>query len=78
MEWEEWIEEFNRYRRATKLHKEDGDIQRDTLIYVMGGKQANKIFKTLKFVDPEKDTDFDTLVNKFTAYFILKRNLTHV
>ena len=40
-EWVDWIEEFGRYRRATRLHKEDGDIQRDTLIYVMGGKQAN-------------------------------------
>ena len=40
-EWEEWIEEFSRYRRAMKLHKEDGETQRDTLIYVMG-KPAGK------------------------------------
>ena len=49
----------------------------------MGGKEANKIFKALKFVtkvdllpDPnnpgqtinvqEKDTDYDTLVEKYT------------
>ena len=80
-EWEEWIEEFSRFRKATKLHLEDGEIQRDSLIYIMGGKKANKIFKTLKFgvikvPDPnnagqtidkaEKDTDYDTVVNKFT------------
>ena len=82
-EWEEWIEEFSRYRRATKLHKEDGETQRDTLIYVMG-KPAGKIFKTLKFevdtehaANSEKDTDYATLVKKFTEYFIPKRNLRH-
>ncbi|XP_014676826.1 PREDICTED: uncharacterized protein K02A2.6-like [Priapulus caudatus] len=91
-EWSEWIEEFGRFRKATKLHKEDGEVQRDSLIYCMGGKQANKIFKTLKFVshdvpDPEnpsatireeeKDTDYDTVVKKFTQYFIPKRNIIH-
>lgn len=77
-EWEEWIlEEFDRYRHATSLHKEDGEIQRDTLIYVMGGKQANKIFKSLKFLEGEKDTDYDLLVKKFTGYFIPKRNIIH-
>ena len=92
-EWPEWIEEFGRFRKASKLHKEDGDVQRDTLLYVMGGKQANKIFKTLKFEtkevedpdDPsktvtmeEKDTDYDVLVRKFTDYFVPKNYLIHV
>ena len=35
-EWLEWIEEFGRFRTATKLHKEDGDVQRDSLLYAMG------------------------------------------
>ena len=92
VEWEDWIEEYNRFRRATKNHLEDGDIQRDALIYTMGGKEANKIFKTFKFEmktipDPadrtktiqfqEKDTDYDTLVQKFTDYFIPRRNLIY-
>ena len=83
---------FGRYRPATKLHEEDGETQRDTLIHVMGGKQANKIFKTLKFravevedpKDPaikktvqENDTDYEVLVRKFTGYFIPKRNIIH-
>lgn len=90
-EWPEWIEEFERFRKATKLHYEDGEVQRDSLIYCMG-KKANQIFKTLKFVvrevpDPndntktvqlqEKDTDYDTVVEKLTAYFIPKRNIIH-
>ncbi len=76
-EWAEWIDEFHRFRRATKLHKEDGEVQRDTLIYVMGGKEANKIFKTLKFGENDKDTDYDTLVKKFDEYFVPKKNIIH-
>ena len=89
VEWTEWIEVLGHYRRPTKLHKEDGKSQRDTLIYVIGGKQANKILKTLKFrvvevEDPaikktvqESDTDYEVLVRKFTGYFIPKRNIIH-
>ena len=36
----------------------------------MGGKQANKTFKTLKFESGEKDDDCNTLVKNFTEYFI--------
>ena len=92
VEWTEWIEEFGRYRRAMKLHKEDGETQRDTLIYVMGGKQANKISNTLKFgaaevEDPEdpilkkttqeSDRDYEVLVRKFTEFFVPKRNIIY-
>ena len=76
-EWLEWIEEFGRFRTATKLHKEDGDVQRDSLLYSMGGREANRIFRTLTFVSPEKDTEYDTLVSKLTEYFIPKRNIIH-
>ena len=91
-EWLEWIEDFGRYRRAAKLHKEDRETQWDTLFDVMGGRQANKSFITLKFEmktmpDPrdrqkvvhvkEKDTDYDTLVQKLTEYFVPKCNTIH-
>ena len=75
-EWLEWIEEFGRFRTATKLHKEDGDVQRDSLLYAMGGREANRIFRTL-FTPPDTDTDYNTLVAKFTEYFIPKRNIIH-
>ena len=56
----------------------------------MGGKQASKIFKNLRFVerevpDPdhagqtvtvrESNTDYDTVVQKFTDYFVTKHNI---
>ena len=76
-EWLEWIEEFGRFRTATKLHKEDGDVQRDSLLYAMGGREAYRIFRTLLFTPPDTDTDYNTLVNNLTDYFIPKRNIIH-
>ena len=76
-EWPQWLDEFARFRIATKLHKEEGDVQRDSLLYAMGGQQANRIFRTLTFVAPEVDTKYETLVSKLTEYFIPQRNVIH-
>ncbi|KAK7101471.1 hypothetical protein V1264_019851 [Littorina saxatilis] len=75
-EWEGWIEEYSRFRRATKLHKEDGDVQRGSLLYSMGTQQAVQILKTFRW-EEEEDTDYDLLVKKFSEYFLPKRNLIH-
>ena len=76
-EWLEWNDEFARFRTATKLHKENGEVQRDALLYAMGGREAKRFFRTLTFVLPEVDTDYATLVSKLTDYFIPKRNIIH-
>ena len=52
-------------------------MQRDSLLYAMGGQQANRIFRTLTFVAPEVDTTYDTLVSKLTEYFIPQRKVIH-
>ena len=52
-------------------------MQRDSLLYAMGGREANRIFRTLLFTPPDTDTDYNTLVAKFTEYFIPKRNIIH-
>ena len=36
------------FRRATKIHKEEGEVQRDSLLYAMGTKQAALIMSTFK------------------------------
>ncbi|KAK7102732.1 hypothetical protein V1264_020913 [Littorina saxatilis] len=76
-DWEGWIEDYSRFRRATKLHKEDGDVQRDSLLYSMGTQQAVQILKTFRWEEEEEDTDYDLLVKKFSEYFLPKRNLIH-
>ena len=86
-EWSDWMKTFRRYRNASKLSKEDGVTQRDTLLYTMGS-EGEKIFATLKFETltigegadarqvPE-DEDFERLVKKFDDYFLVKRNIIH-
>ncbi|KAK7107196.1 hypothetical protein V1264_015153 [Littorina saxatilis] len=84
-EWPLWISEFKRFRNASKLKDEAGDVQRDTLLYVMG-PDAEKVFRSLHFgktrnqdgdeVD-EEDTDFDTLVQKLDSYFVVKKNVIY-
>ena len=43
-EWLEWLDEFARFRIATKLHKEEGDVQRDSLLYAMGDNKQTESF----------------------------------
>ena len=73
-EWLEWLDEFARYRNATKLHKEEGVV-----IICNGGQQARRIFRTLTFVAPEVDTKYEigVLVSKLMEYFIPLRNVIH-
>ena len=85
-QWPEWRERFCRYRIATRLHKDDGDIQVSSLIYAMG-RQAENIFKSFRFESPEpSDIDpvavepkdnFDIVLEKFDQYFVPKRNTIH-
>ena len=76
-EWTDWISEFKRFRIATKLDKEPGEVQRDDLLYAMGVKEAEKIFKTFTYGDDEDDTKFDLLEKKFTAHFVPRVNIRH-
>ncbi|KAK7088508.1 hypothetical protein V1264_022419 [Littorina saxatilis] len=87
-EWPQWIQEFKRFRSASELNQKSGETQRDTLLYVMG-RESEKILQNLEFrvhtvgegtdarEEQEVDTDFETLISKFDAYFIVKRNIIH-
>ena len=70
--WSTWRDRFVRYRLASGLHKEDGDVQVAALIYSMG-PQAEHILPTLKLTDAQKK-DFDVVISKLNDYFIPKRN----
>ena len=80
--WPEWRERFGRFRLATKLHKEDGEVQVSSLIYAMG-RQAEHIYKTFDYTDiasmtdPPADpkNDYDCVMKKFDSYFVPKRNV---
>ena len=87
--WPEWRERFARFRIATKLNKDDGEVQVASLVYAMG-RQAENILKSFKFaphcdvtelsaepnqVDPRDD--YNIVLGTFDEYFVPKINIIH-
>ena len=75
-EWPAWRARFARYRLATKLNKEAGEVQVSALIYGMG-PEAEHVFQQFHFEKGEKDDDYDTVLAKFEKHFVPKRNVMH-
>lgn len=75
-EWPEWKQRFERYRLATKLNKDDGEVQVSCLIYAMG-PEAENIFKSFTFAGNDERNDFAAVVGKFDEYFFPRRNIIH-
>lgn len=75
-EWPEWKQQFERYRIATKLHKDKGQVQVSCLIYAMGN-EAENIFKSFTFAQEEECNDFVIVMGKFNDYFFPRRNTIH-
>lgn len=68
-EWPDWRKRFERYKIATKLSLEDGDVQVSALVYSMG-KEAENVFKSFAF-DTEDDKDnYEVVLQKFDEHFI--------
>ena len=84
--WPEWKQRFERFRIATKLNKEDDDLQVSSLIYSMGS-EAEHIYGTFKsnvsdnednFLDSNSTgLDYKTVILKFNTHFIPKTNIIH-
>ena len=51
--WEDWRDRFLRYRLATKLNKESGEIQVSSVIYSMG-IDAENIMRSFGLEDAAK------------------------
>lgn len=73
--WEDWRDRFLRYRLATKLNKEAGEIQVSSLIYSMG-IDAENILRSSGLTN-EQAKSFDTVLQKFNDHFIPKKNVIH-
>lgn len=73
--WPTWRQRFSRYRIATKLDQEDGDVQVNTLLYAMG-KESEPIFSTFMFPVNVKDY-YDEVLRKFNEHFVPRRNTIH-
>ncbi|CAL9702469.1 unnamed protein product [Knipowitschia caucasica] len=75
-EWPEWKQRFARYRLATKLNKENGEVQVCSLIYAMGS-EAEKIFASFEFATEDDKKNYEGVLSKLDEYFIPRRNVIH-
>ena len=75
-EWSDWKQRFERYRLATKLNKDEGEVQVSCLIYAMGN-EAENIYKSFTFREEEHRNNFAVVVGKFDEYFFPRRNIIH-
>jgi hypothetical protein len=65
--WKEWKTRFERYRIATKLHKDDKDVQDNALIYVMG-EEAEHLF-TQFGLSADDQKKYEKVMEKFNEHF---------
>ena len=68
-EWKHWMEAFENYRIATKLNKEDDNVQRATLLHLAG----TGVQRLLSGLSGSKEK-FDDVKTALTAHFRPKRN----
>ena len=69
--WLEWKLRFLRFRTATKLNKDDQDVQIASLLYSMGPELEHIV---QHFPDDGRK-EFDKMIVKFDEHFIPKKNV---
>ncbi|CAL1594813.1 unnamed protein product [Knipowitschia caucasica] len=80
-EWLMWRQRFSRFRVASKLDKESGEVQVNSLLYSMG-RDAEPIYGSFVFpaateAMPHPEYDFNLVIQKFDEHFVPKRNVIH-
>ncbi|KAK5865998.1 hypothetical protein PBY51_020220 [Eleginops maclovinus] len=79
-EWPVWRRRFDRFRAASKLNKENCEVQVNALLYSMG-KEAEPIYESFVYTeDDESDNpelDYDIVIARFNDHFVPKRNVIH-
>ena len=86
-----WRRRFGRFRVASKLDRDSGEVQVNTLLYAMG-REAEAIDDSFVYDDAEEEDDddddgeagrsrpeldYDTVIAKFSDHFVPKRNVIH-
>ena len=75
-DWKIWKRHFERYRKTTGLSKEGDEDQINAFLYIMGLESEN-IFNSFTYSSKEDKTKYETIVAKFDAHFLPKRNIIH-
>lgn len=76
-EWLMWRQRFSRFRVASKLDKESGEVQVNLFLYSMG-RDAEPIYSLFVFptateANPHPESDFKIVVEKFDEHFVPRR-----
>ncbi|XP_013882267.1 uncharacterized protein K02A2.6 [Austrofundulus limnaeus] len=88
-EWPMWRRRFDRFRVASKLDRESGEVQVNTLLYALG-REAEAIYDSFVYerengseasdeetVEARPELDYMTVMAKFSDHFVPKRNIIH-
>lgn len=81
-DWPLWRRRFDRYRVATKLDQDSGEVQVNTLLYAMG-REAEAIYESFVYDRNERDEDnedyevspdmnYNIVIEKFHEHMCLK------
>ena len=72
--WSEWKEMWEHYSVASKVHKEEGDVQVAALLTAIG-PEARKVFKTWNLSATERK-DIKGVIERFDNYCNPRKNST--
>ena len=77
-EWPVWKVRFSRFRLATELHKKTDDVQVSALVHAMS-PEAEHVIQSFTFdaTKGETENDYGTMLEKFNAHCVPKRNVIH-
>ena len=74
-DWIPWKKRFDRYRIASKLAKNSGNVQVNTLLYAMG-PQSEGVFAQFSLSEDDSKK-YDVVITKFDNHLAPKRNVIH-
>ena len=74
--WRNWKAAWSNYTLATKLDKEAEERQVATLLAVIGN-EANKVFRTFTWVNPDDAKKINSVLQKFEDHCIPRQNIIY-
>ena len=79
-EWPTWRRRFDRFRAASKLNKESGEVQVNSLLYSMG-KEAEPIYESFVYTEDDDndnpELNYEIVIARFDDHFVPRRNVIH-
>ncbi|CAI5671079.1 unnamed protein product [Oreochromis niloticus] len=80
-EWPIWRQRFSRFRVASKLGMESGEVQVKSLLYSIV-RDAQPIYGSFVFpaateARPSPQFEYDLVIQKFDEHFVPRRNVIH-